>query len=220
VCVALGACRPEQPGTSDSGSVSSAPLSDPVITDTTTRRVTDSAAGAVAGAVPVAIDRSDTSALSATLTELAELRASLRIPVQGVAASSLRDTYEEARGSRVHQALDILAPRGTPVLSATSGRVLKLHQSGAGGLMVYAADSTSRFILMYGHLDRYAAGLTEGMAVRQGQTIGYVGTTGNAPPGTPHLHFAIARGRPSVAWWRGTAINPFPLLAGVGEPAS
>ena len=79
--------------------------------------------------------------------------------------------------------------------------------------MVYASDPSDRFIFMYGHLDRYADGLKEGMPLKRGQVIGYVGTTGNAPPNTPHLHFAIVRGRPSVAWWRGTPVNPYPLLA-------
>ena len=118
------------------------------------------------------------------------------------------------RGSRRHDALDIPAPRGTPVLSAVDGRLLKIHSSERGGLMVYAADATDRFVLLYGHLDRYADGLTEGMPLRRGQVIGYVGTTGNAAPGTPHLHFAILRGRPSVKWWRGTPVNPYPLLTG------
>ena len=83
--------------------------------------------------------------------------------------------------------------------------------------MVYAADASDRFILMYGHLDHYADGLVEGQPLRSGQVIGYVGTTGNAPANTPHLHFAIARGRPSVAWWRGTPVNPYPLLTGASR---
>ena len=90
---------------------------------------------------------------------------------------------------------------------------MKLHNSVAGGIMVYAADAADQFVFMYGHLDRYADGLTEGQPLKRGDIIGYVGTTGNAPAGTPHLHFAIARGKPSVAWWKGTPINPFPLLA-------
>jgi murein DD-endopeptidase MepM/ murein hydrolase activator NlpD len=94
------------------------------------------------------------------------------------------------------------------------GQVIQLHNSKAGGLMVYAADRSDRFILMYGHLDRYAPGLARGTPLRRGQVIGYVGTTGNAPPGTPHLHFVVSRGRPSVSWWRGTAVNPYPLLLG------
>ena len=145
--------------------------------------------------------------------ELATLRKGLAIPVQGIRADELRDTYAEARGERVHEALDIPAPRNTPVLSAADGRLTKLHASVAGGLMVYAADPTDRFVLMYGHLERYADGLSEGMPLTKGQVIGYVGTSGNAPPGTPHLHFAIMRGRPSAAWWRGTPVNPYPLLA-------
>jgi murein DD-endopeptidase MepM/ murein hydrolase activator NlpD len=105
-----------------------------------------------------------------------------------------------------------MAPRGTPVVSAAEGRLLRLHTSKAGGLMVYAADSTDQFILMYAHLDRYASGLVEGAPLHKGQVIGYVGTTGNAPPNAPHLHFAIARGEPSVQWWKGVAVDPYPLL--------
>jgi hypothetical protein len=157
--------------------------------------------------------RSDTSSLSATPQELAELRAGLDVPVKGVARSQLHDTFTEARGAgRVHDAIDILAPRGTPVLSAADGKLLKLFTSKAGGLMVYASDASNRFILLYAHMDRYATDLHEGMALKRGQVIGYVGTTGNAPANTPHLHFGILRGRPSVAWWKGTAVNPYPLL--------
>ena len=154
----------------------------------------------------------DTLPLEATAAELEALAARLVIPVQGVRAEELRDTYDEARGARVHEALDILAPRNTPVVAATDGRVLELHQSVAGGLMVYAADASDRFVMMYGHLEAYAAGLEKGQPLRQGQVIGYVGTSGNAPANTPHLHFVISRGRPSVSWWRGTPVNPFPLL--------
>lgn len=120
--------------------------------------------------------------------------------------------YAEPRGTRVHEALDILAPRGTPVLSATAGRVLRLHQSKAGGMMIYAADASDRFILLYGHLDTFAPGLAAGMPLIAGQPIGSVGTTGNAPPNTPHLHFAVLRGHPSRQWWRGTPTNPYPLF--------
>ena len=155
---------------------------------------------------------SDTAAVAATAAELAELAARLVIPVAGVERSELRDTFTETRGSRPHDAIDIPAPRGTAVVSASDGRLLKLHNSVPGGLMVYAADGADRFILLYGHLDGYAPGLVDGMRLRQGQLLGYVGTTGNAPPETPHLHFAIARGRPGSSWWRGTAVNPYPLL--------
>jgi peptidoglycan LD-endopeptidase LytH len=157
--------------------------------------------------------RSD-SALVASPQELALLSGRLTVPVQGVERSQLRDTYDEARGSRVHEALDILAPRGTPVLSATDGRLLRLFDSRAGGLMVYATDATSRFILLYGHLDSYAEGLSEGMRLERGQVIGYVGTSGNAPEDTPHLHFGILRGNPHVSWSTGVPVNPYRLLRG------
>jgi murein DD-endopeptidase MepM/ murein hydrolase activator NlpD len=158
---------------------------------------------------------------AATLLELAGLGAMLAVPVQGVTRSQLRDSYSESRGDHAHEALDILAERGTPVLSATAGRVLKLFDSKAGGLMVYAADPSGRFILLYGHLDGYADGLADGADLDRGQVIGYVGTTGNAPPGTPHLHFGIMRGDPDVSWARGTPVNPYPLLmAAVLSPTS
>ena len=139
----------------------------------------------------------------------------LIVPVRGVEPAQLRDTYDERRGgdTRAHEALDIPAPRGTPVLSATGGRVLKLFDSKAGGKMVYAADSSERFILMYAHLDAYANGLADGQPLRRGQVIGVVGTTGNAPPSVPHLHFAIARSNDVKQWWKGVPVNPFPLLA-------
>jgi peptidoglycan LD-endopeptidase LytH len=145
--------------------------------------------------------------------DLAVLQRELGIPVSGVARGSLRDTYGEMRGgTRTHEALDIPAARGTPVLAATPGRVLKLFNSVPGGLMVYAADSTERFILMYGHLDAYQPGLAEGQPLRRGQQIGVVGTTGNAPPTVPHLHFAVARSANVKEWWQGSPVNPYPLL--------
>lgn len=146
--------------------------------------------------------------------DLAILQAEMMVPVSGVKVAALHDTYNELRGgTRPHEALDILAPRGTPVLSSTNGRVLKLFNSKPGGLMVYAADSTGRFILMYGHLDAYAPGLADGQLLVRGQKIGVVGTTGNAPANVPHLHFAIARSANINEWWKGTPVNPYPLLA-------
>lgn len=155
----------------------------------------------------------DTVIPTATTAELAALRTQLVVPVQGVKPADLHDSYTEARGGRVHEALDIAAPRGTPVVSAADGRVLKLHESAAGGHMIYAADSSNRFVLLYAHLDGYAPGLAAGMPVHRGQLLGYVGTSGNANPATPHLHFGVARARPSVWWWRGVPVNPYPLLA-------
>ena len=205
----------------------------------------DVVAAAAAAAVPPPSPAApkvaaDTSSVIATAAELQQLSATLDVPVPGVLRSQLKDNFtegrsghshealaarsqlknnfSEGRSGHSHEALDIPAPRGTPVLSATDGRVVKLFESKQGGHMIYAADAADHFILMYAHLDRYAPGIQEGMTLRRGQLIGYVGTSGDAPPNTPHLHFAIARGRPSVKWWKGTPVNPFPLLA--KEPAS
>lgn len=154
-----------------------------------------------------------TPAAMATDEDLATLRREMMVPLPGVAASTLYDSYDEVRGgTRKHEALDIPAPRGTPVLSAATGRVLKLFDSKPGGLMVYATDSTEHFILMYGHLDAYQPGLTDGQPLRRGQQIGIVGTTGNAAPAVPHLHFAIARSSNVKEWWKGAPVNPYPLL--------
>jgi murein DD-endopeptidase MepM/ murein hydrolase activator NlpD len=114
--------------------------------------------------------------------------------------------------SRRHEALDILAPRDTPVLAVEDGTVAKLFSSVPGGLTVYQFDPTSTYAYYYAHLARYAAGLKEGTPVARGQTIGYVGTTGNAPPETPHLHFAIFALTDEKRWWQGTAIDPYAVL--------
>ena len=139
-----------------------------------------------------------------------ELRSKeLLLPVAGMDASAIRDTFRDKRGtSRVHHAIDIVAPRGTPVLSADSGQIIKIYQSKAGGLMVYATDTSRRFIYYYAHLDRYHTDLAEGKAIARGDTLGYVGTTGNAPPDYPHLHFAILRSRDVSKWSRGLPVNP------------
>ena len=139
----------------------------------------------------------------------------LALPVAGVEAASLRQGFDEARGTgRRHEAIDILAPRGTAVYAAADGRVAKLFTSAAGGLTIYQFDPAEEYAFYYAHLDAYAPELTEGQLLARGQTIGYVGTTGNAPPGTPHLHFAIFRLGPEKRWWDGVAIDPYPLLAG------
>jgi murein DD-endopeptidase MepM/ murein hydrolase activator NlpD len=137
----------------------------------------------------------------------------LLIPVKGVAASALSDNFSDPRGggTRVHQALDIMAPRGTPVLAVEDGRVVRLHRGGAGGLTVYQLDGAGRYGYYYAHLDHYADGLAEGQQVARGEVLGYVGTTGNAPPGAPHLHFAIYEVADAKRPWRGRPIDPFPL---------
>jgi peptidoglycan LD-endopeptidase LytH len=193
-----------------------------VLADSATAPADAAAIPAAAAQLPV----SPVPGLSATpgavppaeADELAALGAALVVPVAGVERWQLQDTYTDARsGGRTHDAIDIMAPRGTPVLSAMDGRLLRLFDSKPGGLMVYATDPTERFILLYGHLDGYAPGLQDGMPLRRGQVIGYVGTTGNAPPDAPHLHFGILRGDPAVSWSEGAAVNPYPLLVPGGS---
>jgi peptidoglycan LD-endopeptidase LytH len=138
----------------------------------------------------------------------------LIIPVRGVTATQLKDTFDEARGARVHRAIDILAPRGTPVVAAVDGTIRKLFNSRAGGLTIYQFDRAEQKVYYYAHLDRYVDGLAEGSFITQGMVIGYVGTTGNAPPGTPHLHFSIEVLPPTKEWWKGEPVNPYPLLLG------
>ena len=143
--------------------------------------------------------------------------AGLAIPVAGVKAEQLSDTYTQARagGARLHDAIDIMAPDGTPVVAAADGTVEKLFFSaGGGGITAYVRSPDQRWIYYYAHLQGYAPGLAEGQRVRRGQPIGRVGHTGNANPGGSHLHFAIHRMQPGEKWHQGSAVNPFPLLAG------
>jgi peptidoglycan LD-endopeptidase LytH len=135
---------------------------------------------------------------------------SLAIPVRGLEAGKLVSTFQDARGSsRRHEAIDILAPRGTQVVAADDGSVAKIFTSNAGGLTLYQFDPSEAFVYYYAHLDSYAPGLKEGMMLRKGDVIGTVGTTGNAPENTPHLHFAIMKLDPDKHWWGGTALDPF-----------
>ena len=115
-------------------------------------------------------------------------------------------------GTRRHEALDILAPRNTPVLAVENGTVAKLFLSKPGGNTIYQFDPTSTYAYYYAHLERYADGLKDGDRIERGQVIGYVGTSGNAPPDTPHLHFAIFKLAEAKRWWRGVAIDPYPVL--------
>ncbi|TFI56776.1 M23 family metallopeptidase [Sphingomonas parva] len=143
----------------------------------------------------------------------------LAIPVAGVKASQLSDTYTQSRagGARVHNAIDIMAPHGTPVVASAPGTVEKLFFSqGGGGITAYVRSPDRKWTFYYAHLQAYAPGLHEGQAVKQGDAIGTVGSTGNANPAGPHLHFAINRMAEGEDWHEGTPINPYPLLAGSG----
>lgn len=137
----------------------------------------------------------------------------LIIPVAGVRPEQLHDTYNEARSEgRVHNAIDIIAPRGTPVLAAADGLIIKLFQSERGGLTAYQLSTDNKMVYYYAHLDHYADGLTEKHFAHQGEEIGYVGDTGNAGPGNYHLHFAIWTITDPQHFWDGNNINPYPLL--------
>lgn len=146
--------------------------------------------------------------------------AGLLIPVEGVRSDGLRDTFAEARGAgRPHDAIDIMAPRGTAVVAAAEGIVEKLYFSnGGGGITAYVRSPDRRWTYYYAHLDAYAPGLREGQRIARGDPIGTVGFTGNANPAGPHLHFAIHRMAPDERWYQGRAINPYPLLAGRASP--
>jgi murein DD-endopeptidase MepM/ murein hydrolase activator NlpD len=136
----------------------------------------------------------------------------LAMPVTGVDPGTLQPTFHSPRGAREHEALDILAPKGTPVVAVDDGEIVKLFSSERGGNTIYQFDPAGRFCYYYAHLDRYAGGLAEGQRVTRGSVIGYVGSTGNASPETPHLHFAIFRLGPERRWWEGTPIDPYPVL--------
>jgi murein DD-endopeptidase MepM/ murein hydrolase activator NlpD len=139
----------------------------------------------------------------------------LAIPVVGVAAGQLSDTFDNARGQgRRHDAIDIMSAEGTPVIAAADGTIEKLFNSVRGGITIYERSPDQRWTYYYAHLSAYAPGLAEGQQVKRGQVIGRVGHTGDANAAGPHLHFAINQMAPGEHWWNGTPINPYPLLAG------
>jgi peptidoglycan LD-endopeptidase LytH len=181
-------------------------------------RWTSGVEDAVAGAVPPpasTIGNIPALAPSKPLTPApADLVArQLEIPVQGVRGDQLVDSFHDTRdGKREHEAIDILAPRNTPVLAVEDGTIAKLFESKAGGTTIYQFDPAAEYCYYYAHLERYAGGLREGDRVRRGQIIGYVGTSGNAPKNTPHLHFAVFRLNADKRWWEGTPVNPYTAL--------
>ena len=167
---------------------------------------------------PASIAAADTASIPSLVSapiagadSVRELRdRQLQIPVRGVSRRDLRNAFDDARGAgRKHEAIDILAPRNTPVLAVEDGTIAKLFESKLGGTTVYQFDPTSRYAYYYAHLERYADGIREGDHVARGQVLGYVGTSGDAPKDTPHLHFAIFRMTEKKQWWHGAPINPY-----------
>lgn len=163
---------------------------------------------------PGGIDQSAASASAPGVAAAPALPAGkLLVPVEGMALSQIHDTFDQPRGNeRHHEALDIMAPKGTKVVAAADGKVVKLFTSKPGGLTVYQFDPSDKYAYYYAHLDRYAEGLQEGATIKRGDLIGYVGVTGNSDPNAPHLHFAVFELTPDKQWWKGTPVNPFPLL--------
>jgi murein DD-endopeptidase MepM/ murein hydrolase activator NlpD len=133
-------------------------------------------------------------------------------PIAGMTAANVRDMFNEIHNGHPHEAVDIMKPRGTPVHAVVSGVVRKLFLSKPGGITVYQFDDAGVYCYYYAHLDRYADGLKEGARIAKGDVVGYVGSTGNARPGSPHLHFAIFQLGPEKLWWKGRAIDPYPAL--------
>lgn len=155
--------------------------------------------------------RPDPGHLGDAVSDLRRRR--LDVPLAAIDRAQLRSSFDDARGgTRRHEAMDLLAPRHTPVIAVEDGIVARLLTSPAGGITVYQFDPTTTYAYYYAHLERYAAGLTEGATVSRGQILGYVGTSGNAPRDTPHLHFAIFVLNDDKRWWQGTAVDPFVVL--------
>ena len=140
----------------------------------------------------------------------------LLIPVQGISSTQLVDTFNDSRSEgRSHDAIDIMAPHGTPVLAVADGRIEKLFNSKQGGLTLYQFNRDRTLAYYYAHLQGYAAGIVEQRDLRRGEVLGFVGVTGNSNPDGPHLHFAIFEVGPEKQWWKGTAINPYGPLGGI-----
>ncbi|OLC44905.1 MAG: hypothetical protein AUH43_17480 [Acidobacteria bacterium 13_1_40CM_65_14] len=136
----------------------------------------------------------------------------LRVPIDGSDVETWKGGFAEHRGNRPHEAVDILAPRNTPIHAVSDGTIAKLFVSNAGGYTVYQFDPSGQLAYYYAHLERYADGLHDGQTVSKGDIIGYVGTSGNAPPGTPHLHFGVFQLDDDRRWWHGKAIDPYEVF--------
>ena len=134
------------------------------------------------------------------------------LPIEGLTAANVRDTFNGVHSGHPHEAIDLPAPKGTPVHAVVSGIIRKLFLSKPGGNTIYEFDEMGVYCYYYAHLDRYAEGLREGMRVGRGEVIGFVGSTGNADPKSPHLHFTVFELGPEKVWWKGNPINPYPAL--------
>lgn len=173
---------------------------------------TSPAAAPVAASTPAVSSEKPAPGTASSLPAI-DAPAGLLLPVQGIDIADVHDTFDDARGSeRQHEALDVMAPAGTPVLAVADGTIEKLFTSDRGGLTIYQFEPTGQYVYYYAHLQAYAPGIVEGQPVRRGDVLGTVGSTGNADPAAPHLHFAIFRLTPEKQWWTGEPVNPYPLI--------
>ena len=170
-----------------------------------------SRAGRSIGPTPVSAGPHDAGVRDDDLEALWERQ--LMVPVAGVSRREIQNNYTAKRGASLHRALDIMAPRRTKVLATDDLIIGRLYTGTVGGIVIYASDPTQRFVYYYAHLQKYRRGLEVGDRVAKGSVIGYVGTTGNAPPNAPHLHFQVMKRGAGRAWWDGPAINPFSFFA-------
>jgi murein DD-endopeptidase MepM/ murein hydrolase activator NlpD len=172
---------------------------------------TESARTAPSGAAPAHAGPLDARVSPDDLAALWDRQ--LMVPIDGMARELVRDTFTAPRSGGLHGALDLLAPRFTAVVAADDCVIGRLFTGSTGGIVIYASDPDERFVYYYAHLQQYRRGLAVGDRVAKGSVIGYVGTTGNAPPDTPHLHFQVMKRGAGRAWWDGPAINPFSFFA-------
>ena len=129
----------------------------------------------------------------------------LAMPVVGVLPYDLSNSWGDSRdgGRRKHKGIDIFAPKGTGIVAVTDGIISYIGEQPKGGLCLWLATENGTSFY-YAHLDRWAPGLYEGMEVRSGDLLGYVGNTGNAKTTPPHLHFGVNDNDEMV--------NPYPIL--------
>ena len=163
--------------------------------------------------LPLRPTQQERLAPAAPADAVAKPAGTLLIPVEGITLARLSDNFDQPRGiERHHEALDIMAPTGSKVVAAGDGKVVKLFNSKPGGLTLYQFDPTEKYAYYYAHLDRYADGVREGSVLKRGDLVGYVGVTGNAAKDAPHLHFAVFELTPKKEWWKGTSVNPYPMM--------
>ena len=181
-----------------------------------------SSAGATSGGVPLmTVSEYRPAGSTSASADVEYLRSrQMMVPVAGADMTRVEDSFNDPRdGERVHRAIDILAPRGTPILSADDGRIVRMTTSTLGGISMYTVDPEQRIVYYYAHMDHYNEAMTPGKTISKGDTLGFVGTTGNAPKNTPHLHFQVMRWPADGKYWNGEPINPFDLLGGHAQAA-